>query len=648
LLIGAFLLFFGTGIAAIFGYAVYKHFEDVFAPDMRESRPRSMTGEVAVMASPRAMSPGESIYQACIPCHGKNGEGNIVMKAPALNRQDEGYLYRQLVKFKEGKRGTHEEDLEGKTMRQLALTLADDAAIDGVIKYIQSLSAPLPEPTFTGDAARGKSAYVLCATCHGADGKGQPEMKTPSLVGLQDWYLLAAMMKFKEGKRGYHSSDPEGLQMRPMAMTLTTVEMMKDVVAYIQSEINTSSTLIAGGTGMEVEPGKVLGPEELIQLGQNTFSNMCVACHQPEGIGKTGLAPSISNRDFLATASDDFIRKTIRLGRPGTPMVAWSMLSDQQVSGIIAYLRAFPVTIPVEVNVDPAVSHRGDPVRGKATFEVYCASCHGEAGLGYAAGGSGPGIGLSGFLDVASDDFIMQTAKLGRVGTAMKPMVGPAGVANLEDSDIQDVISYLREENASVYALYTTELPQRGDPKKGELHFQVNCVSCHQQGGTGKMGFAPSIRNRDFLAIASDEFIFETVQNGRIGTAMVARPDLSPAVVADIIAYLRQLPIENPVSITIDTSKVAQGDAIAGRDKFGLFCASCHGEEGRGYVTGGPGPGIGLPGFLNAASDDYILQTVKFGRTGTAMKSFMGPEGVVNLEEQDVNDIIVYLRSLQN
>jgi len=30
------------------------------------------------------------------------------------------------------------------------------------------------------------------------------------------------------------------------------------------------------------------------------------------------------------------------------------------------------------------------------------------------------------------------------------------------------------------------------------------------------------------------------------------------------------------------------------------------------------------------------------------MKSFMGPEGVVNLEEQDVNDIIVYLRSLHN
>jgi cytochrome c oxidase cbb3-type subunit 3 len=173
-------------------------------------------------------------------------------------------------------------------------------------------------------------------------------------------------------------------------------------------------------------------------------------------------------------------------------------------------------------------------------------------------------------------------------------------------------------------------------------------MACHQQGGTGKMGFAPSIRNRDFLAIASDEFIRETIQKGRVGTAMVARPDLSEAVVSDIIAYLRDLPIKNQVVVELDNEKVVQGDRVAGGKKFELYCAACHGDKGQGYISGGPGPGIGLAGFLNTASDDYILQTVKLGRIGTSMKSFIGAKGVANLEEQDVNDIIVFLRSLND
>ena len=173
-------------------------------------------------------------------------------------------------------------------------------------------------------------------------------------------------------------------------------------------------------------------------------------------------------------------------------------------------------------------------------------------------------------------------------------------------------------------------------------------MACHQQGGTGKMGFAPSIRNRDFLAIASDDFIRKTIHNGRAGTAMVARPDLFEAVVGDIIAYLRALPVENPISVDIDPDKVVQGDVIAGAEKFEIYCASCHGEKGEGYASGGPGPGIGLAGFLNTASDDHILQTVKLGRIGTSMKPFIGAKGVANLEEQDVNDIIVFLRSLND
>ena len=606
---------------------------------------KSTPVEAEDAGSTDAQHPGQAGYMVCSSCHGAEGQGNAALHAPALAGQEDWYLKRQINKFKGGQRGTHADDTYGAQMRPMAQMLQDDAQIDAVVGYIAQLPMAQSELTLGGDAAKGAAGYMLCQACHGAGAEGNAVMNAPGLKGLPDWYIVSQLENFKAGVRGADPKDLEGMQMRPMASMIANADAMRDIAAYIHSK---GSSAEATEAAAPVAAAKPLNADELIALGNETFDTMCVACHQSEGVGQVGFAPSISNRDFLAAASDEFIRKTIRVGRPGTSMVAWSMLSDQQVDGIIAYLRSFPVALPVEVTVDPDKIYPGDAIRGQETFDLFCAYCHGEAGIGYAAGSSGPGIGLAGFLEVASDDFIMQTAKHGRVGTAMKSMVGAKGVANLTESDIGDVIAYLRSGDATVDAQQTGARSPHADPINGELQYKINCAACHQEGGTGKMGFAPSIRNRDFLAIASDDFIRDTIQKGRAGTAMVARPDLSEAVVGDIIAYLRALPVKNPISVDLDPDKVVQGDVIAGGEKFEIFCATCHGEKGEGYASGGPGPGIGLAGFLNTASDDYILQTVKLGRTGTSMRSFIGAEGVANLEEQDVNDIIVFLRSLND
>ncbi|MDH3584106.1 MAG: cytochrome c, partial [Phycisphaerae bacterium] len=113
-----------------------------------------------------------------------------------------------------------------------------------------------------------------------------------------------------------------------------------------------------------------------------------------------------------------------------------------------------------------------------------------------------------------------------------------------------------------------------------------------------------------------------------------------------IIAYLRSVKVRNPVQISVDPTKKYHGDASAGKLKYTQFCGSCHGPRGEGYLAGGSGPGIGLAGFLQVASDDYIYQTVKHGRVGTPMRSFIGARGLANLSPSDVGDIITHLRSL--
>jgi len=382
-----------------------------------------------------------------------------------------------------------------------------------------------------------------------------------------------------------------------------------------------------------------------IAQGQTTFNTYCIACHQEGGMGKVGFAPALRNADFLALASDDYLHATIRAGRPGTAMVPWSVLSEEQVDAVVAYIRTGENHHHSSLTQDPARKISGDAEKGKVAFSTYCSACHGPLGEGYAAGGSGPGIGLPGFLSVASDDFIMQTVKHGRTGTVMMPFVGAMGLANLNEVDVSNIIAYLRTSpgRASTLKVAGVTTP---DPKVGKMHFDANCVPCHQPGGVGKSGFAPSIRNRDFLDLASDDLIRKTVKQGRLGTAMLPRPDLSDQVVGNIIAYLRSVPTKTAPPIALDHEKELKGDSQLGNEKFHTYCAACHGAKGTGYAAGGPGPAIGLPGFLSVASDDYIYHTVKLGRIGTAMKPFLGARGVANLSDQDVFDIISYLRSL--
>lgn len=537
-------------------------------------------------------------------------------------------------------------------MRPMALTLKDDQTMTTLAAYITTFKTEdiqPPEQTIQGDITRGREYYVLCLACHGDQGQGNEALHAPALSGQHDWYNIMQLKNFKEGIRGADPADTTGALMRPMAMTLPNEQAMADVAAYISTFPIFPQAPPPGESRDEIarlSKAAHADPE----IGRRIFEADCASCHRQNGEGRIGLAPSIRNRDFLAIASDEFIKSTIILGRPGTTMLPRPDLSEDEIDHIVAFLRSLPVTNPVKISVDPDKTFAGDATAGTTKYALYCASCHGPNGEGYSAGGSGPGIGLSSFLLLVSDDYIFQTVKQGRTGTPMRSFIGPKGIANLSENDVHDIIAHLRTLSGGISLIADEDeiepLSSGKDPHLGRKIFEANCAVCHQKSGEGKIGLAPSIRNRDFLAIASNDFIKTTIREGRLGTSMIPRPDISDNDINHIIAFLRSLPMANPVEISVDPHKKISGNGQAGQIKFSQYCASCHGSKGEGYGAGGSGPGIGLYGFLNAASDDYIFQTVKYGRIGTPMKSFIGPQGIANLEETDVHDIIAYLRSL--
>ena len=82
---------------------------------------------------------GSASYTACATCHGADGRGKEELNAPALAGQNDWYLVTQLKNYRDGHRGTHEDDVRGATMRPMAAVLVDDAAIADVVAYINSL-----------------------------------------------------------------------------------------------------------------------------------------------------------------------------------------------------------------------------------------------------------------------------------------------------------------------------------------------------------------------------------------------------------------------------------------------------------------------------------------------------------------------------
>jgi cytochrome c oxidase cbb3-type subunit 3/ubiquinol-cytochrome c reductase cytochrome c subunit len=81
------------------------------------------------------------------------------------------------------------------------------------------------------------------------------------------------------------------------------------------------------------------------------------------------------------------------------------------------------------------------------------------------------------------------------------------------------------------------------------------------------------------------------------------------------------------------------GDVTRGASIFTRACTQCHGARG----ATGPNIRIGDRALLASASNGFLRHAIAKGRPGTAMPAFG-----TTLDAQDIDDLIAYLRSLNN
>jgi cbb3-type cytochrome c oxidase subunit III len=181
-------------------------------------------------------------------------------------------------------------------------------------------------------------------------------------------------------------------------------------------------------------------------------------------------------------------------------------------------------------------------------------------------------------------------------------------------------------------------------PLPGEQLYRQYCFACHGEGSYGRWDksfnrFIPAIRGPSLAATAATTYLETNIAKGRPGTRMPAwerqAGGLLPEEVVALADYLKQGTSSAPTLPTL-----ARGDAGRGGQLFALNCAGCHGPTGRGGVA----PELANPTFQQAASDAFIVTTIRHGRHGTAMPSFQRP-GATALTDAEIADLLAYIRT---
>jgi cytochrome c553 len=149
--------------------------------------------------------------QACTACHGKEGRATRDGYFPRIAGKPAGYLYNQLVNFRDGRR-------RNAAMTHLIEHMSDDYLRE-IADHFASLDLPYPPPRAEDRAqpgqARGEALVQqgdtaqrvpACVACHGAAMTGMLPA-TPGLLGLPRDYMVAQFGAWRSGQRRAHAPD---------------------------------------------------------------------------------------------------------------------------------------------------------------------------------------------------------------------------------------------------------------------------------------------------------------------------------------------------------------------------------------------------------------------------------------------------------
>lgn len=196
------------------------------------------------------------------------------------------------------------------------------------------------------------------------------------------------------------------------------------------------------------------------------------------------------------------------------------------------------------------------------------------------------------------------------------------------------------------------------------LLYKNNCSACH--GDRGLNGAALPLDNPVYLAWAGHDRMVQIVAGGISHRLMPAFAESRGGMLTDqqveiivsgMIDHWGKPGILNGTNAPAYTP-TSQDDGPQGKAAFQVFCARCHGTDGKGIPGGGAetnsvaarskaDPGVGSivdPSYLSLVSSQELRDIVVSGLPGEGMPDWRG-DGTKPMTDKEVSDIVAWLVS---
>lgn len=420
--------------------------------------------------------------------------------------------------------------------------------------------------------------------------------------------------------------------------------------------------------------GILLGEEEdfergilQVELPQFNRVDRCISCHagiedsrmeeapQPHAFHPGTFLADHPVKDYGCTichgGQGRALSKVDAFGRERSAHWPNPLLEDQYIQASCGkcHLAIFDIA---ENETDAATEGMGVFIKGKFLFsQEGCLGCHKARDVG---GILGPDLTRQGektkheysFQNISGEQTVSHWLKEHFKDPEMVSPGSQMLQIQLEEEDLEALAIFVmglsKPDIPFDYFTVPTLNEFKGirDSLDGATAFAYICSACHGKQGEGKdyktynTGI-PSLGGRDFLRVASEDFIRFTMEKGRSLRQMGSwTTSLSGLREGELDAMSKFVKNRQGVELS-DGIELRNGNISDGSRLFEQKCKACHGLAGKGDVA----VALNQHGFLSRADNEFIVETIFHGRGNTAMPGWW------MLSEKELGSLLTLIRS---
>ncbi|OGT59354.1 MAG: cytochrome c oxidase subunit II [Gammaproteobacteria bacterium RIFCSPHIGHO2_12_FULL_42_10] len=313
----------------------------------------------------------------------------------------------------------------------------------------------------------------------------------------------------------------------PIVVIATTEEGYQDWVAHQKGEI----------TQGDADTTRAWTLQELMTKGEGVYSHICVACHQPGGVGMPPTFPALKGSPIATGPISDHVNIVFN-GKAGTAMQAFKgQLSDVELAGVLTYERnAFgnntgTLVQPIQIQA----------LRSGKTMEAALATEPLKESAKGASANTAPTKSAAGHE--ANPGSVKSTTST----THAVPTIAASSGATTAEVAIPSAPVSPADSLKEAIA-------------RGETVYSNICAACHQPTGLGMPPTFPALKDSP-ITIGPVKDHLDRVLNGKPGTAMQAfKEQLTDQQLADVITYERNaFGNHTGILVTPEEVKAARG-----------------------------------------------------------------------------------------